>query len=61
MTVHRLLAEYDLVFAKGPAALEANWSGTIEETDNEMNALARLVVRQAQTQWRTSWTPHRLV
>jgi transposase len=25
---------------------------TIEDADNEMNALARLVVRQAQTQWR---------
>ena len=27
-------------------------SDTIEDADNEMNALARLVVRQAQTQWR---------
>jgi transposase len=47
-----LLAEYGLVFPKGPAALEAVLTETIEDADNEMNALARLVVRQAQTQWR---------
>ena len=39
------------MFAKGPAALESALSETIEDAGNEMNALARLAVRQAQTQW----------
>ena len=38
------------MFAKGPAALESALSETIEDAANEMNALARLAVRQAQTQ-----------
>ena len=50
--VRGLLAEYGLVFAKGPAALESVLSEVIEDAGNEMNAPARLVVRQAQTQWR---------
>ena len=50
--VRGLLAEYGLVFAKGPTALESVLSEVIEDADNEMNALARLAVRQAQTQWR---------
>ena len=50
--IRGLLAEYGLVFPKGPGALEAALSETIENAGNEMNALARLVVRQAQTQWR---------
>ena len=50
--IRGLLAEYGLVFPKGPAALEAVLTETIEDADNEMNVLARLVVRQAQTQWR---------
>jgi transposase len=50
--IRGLLGEYGLVFAKGPAALEAVLTETIEDAENEMNALARLVVRQAQTQWR---------
>jgi transposase len=50
--IRGLLGEYGLVFPKGPAALEAVLTETIEDADNEMNALARLVVRQAQIQWR---------
>jgi transposase len=50
--IRGLLGEYALVFAKGPAALESVLSEVIEDAGNEMNALARLVVRQAQTQWR---------
>ena len=50
--VRGLLAEYGLVFPQGPTALESVLSETIEDAANEMNAMARLVVRQAQTQWR---------
>ena len=45
------MAEFGLVFAQSPAALEAVLSDTLEDASNEMNTLARLVVQQAQTQW----------
>jgi transposase len=50
--VRGLLAEFGLVFAKSPAALQAVVTDTLEDASNEMNTLARLVVQQAQTQWR---------
>ena len=50
--VRGLLAEFGLVFAQSPAALEAVLTDTLEDASNEMNALARLVVQQAQVQWR---------
>ena len=50
--IRGLLAESGLFFAKGPTGFEADLTDTIEDADNEMNAMARLVVRQAQTQWR---------
>jgi transposase len=50
--IRGLLAEFGLVFAQGPAALEAVLSDTLEDASNEMNTLARLCVQQAQTQWR---------
>ena len=50
--IRGLLAEFGLVFAQSPAALEAVLSDTLEDASNEMNTLARLCVRQAQTQWR---------
>ena len=50
--VRGLLAEFGLVFAQGPSALEAVLSDTLEDASNEMNTLARLCVQQAQTQWR---------
>jgi transposase len=50
--VRGLLAEFGLVFAQSPAALEAVLTDTLEDAGNEMNTLARLVVQQAQAQWR---------
>ena len=50
--IRGLLAEFGLVFAKSPAALEAVLTDTLEDASHEMNTLARLVVQQAQTQWR---------
>ena len=50
--IRGLLAEFGLVFAQGPAALEAVLSNTLEDASNEMNTLARLCVQQAQAQWR---------
>ena len=50
--IRGLLAEFGLVFAQGPAALEAVLSDTLEDASNEMNSLARLCVQQAQVQWR---------
>ena len=50
--VRGLLAEFGLVFAQSPAALEAVLTDTLEDASNEMNTLARLVVQQAQAQWR---------
>ena len=41
-----------MVFAQGPAALEAVLTDTLEDAGNEMNTLARLCVQQAQVQWR---------
>jgi transposase len=50
--VRGLLAEFGLVFAKSPAELQAVLTDTLEDASNEMNTLARLVVQQAQAQWR---------
>ena len=50
--VRGLLAQFGLVFAQSPAALEAVLADTLEDASNEMNTLARLVVQQAQAQWR---------
>ena len=50
--IRGLLAEFGLVFAQGPAALEAVLTDTLEDAGNEMNTLARLCVQQAQVQWR---------
>jgi transposase len=50
--IRGLLAEFGLVFAQSPAALEAVLSDTLEDASNEMNTLARLCVQQAQAQWR---------
>jgi transposase len=38
--------------SQSPAALQAVLTDTLEDAGNEMNTLARLVVQQAQTQWR---------
>ena len=50
--VRGLLAEFGLVFAQSPAALEAVLTDTLEDASHEMNTLARLVVQRAQAQWR---------
>ena len=50
--IRGLLAEFGLVFAQSPTALEAVLTDTLEDASNEMNTLARLCVQQAQAQWR---------
>ena len=47
--IRGLLAEFGLVFAQSPAALEAVLTDTLEDASHEMNTLARLVVQKAQT------------
>jgi transposase len=49
--IRGLLAEFGLVFAQSPEALQAALTDTLEDASHEMNTLARLVVQQAQTQW----------
>ena len=50
--VRGLLAEFGLVFAQSPGALEAVLSDVLEDAGNEMNTLARLALQRAQAQWR---------
>jgi transposase len=47
-----LLAEFGLVFAQSPAALEAVLADVLEDAGNEMNTLARLALQRLQDQWR---------
>jgi transposase len=49
--IRGLLAEFGLVFAQSPAALEAVLGDVLEDASNEMNTLARLVLQRAQSQW----------
>ena len=46
------LAEFGLVFAQGPQALQRVLAEVIEDAGNEMNTLARLVMQRAHEQWR---------
>ena len=50
--IRGLLAEFGLVFAQSPAALESVLADVLEDASNEMNTLARLVLQRAQAQWR---------
>ena len=50
--IRGLLAEFGLVFAQSPAALQAVLGDVLEGGANETNTLARLVVQRAQLQWR---------
>ena len=50
--IRGLLAEFGLVFAQGPAALQVVLADVLEDASNEMNTLARLVLQRAQSQWR---------
>ena len=47
-----LLAEFGLIFAQGPAALQVVMANVLEDAGNEMNTLARLVLQRAQSQGR---------
>ena len=48
--IRGLLAEFGLVFAQGPAALQVVLADVLEDASNEMNTLARLVLQRAQSQ-----------
>jgi transposase len=50
--IRGLLAEFGLVFAQSPGALEAVLSDVLEDASNEMNTLARLALQRLQAQWR---------
>jgi transposase len=50
--IRGLLAEFGLVFAQSPPALESVLSDVLEDASNEMNTLARQVLQRAQSQWR---------
>jgi transposase len=50
--IRGLLAEFGLVFAKSPAALQAVLTDVLEDASNEMNTLTRLVLQRAHSQWR---------
>ena len=47
-----LLAEFGLVYAQGPTALQVVLGDVLEDAGNEMNSFARLVLQRAQDQWR---------
>jgi transposase len=49
--IRGLLAEFGLVFAQSPAAMQAVLADVLEDGANEMNTLARLVLQRAQLQW----------
>ena len=50
--IRGLLAEFGLVFAQGPGALQAALAEVLEDGANEMNGLVRHVIEQASVQWR---------
>ncbi len=50
--IRGLLAEFGLVFAQSPGALQSVLTDMLEDATHEMNTLARLVVQRAQLQWR---------
>ena len=50
--IRGLLAEFGLVFAQGPEALNLVLADVLEDGANEMNALARRVIEHAREQWR---------
>jgi transposase len=49
--IRGLLAEFGLVFAKSPAALQVVLADVLEDASNEMNTLARRVLQRAHSQW----------
>jgi transposase len=50
--IRGLLAEFGLVFAQGPEALNSVLADVLEHGSNEMNPLARRVIEHAREQWR---------
>ena len=50
--IRGLLAEFGLVFAQSPRALQAVLSEVLEDGGNELGALARHALQRAQGQWR---------
>ena len=49
--IRGLLAEFGLVFAQSPRALQAVLSEVLEDAANELGTLARLTLQRAQAQW----------
>ena len=50
--IRGLLAEFGLVFPKGPREPQAVLSEVLEDAANELGTLARLTLQRAQAQWR---------
>ncbi len=50
--IRGLLAEFGIVVPQSPERLRKVLSEIIEDAENELSGLARLVITQAQTQWR---------
>lgn len=50
--IRGLLAEFGLVFAQSPEVLRRALPEVIENADNELDGVARLVIERAQMQWR---------
>ena len=50
--IRGLLAEFGLVFARGPRELQLIMSDVLEDAANELGTLARLTLQRAQAQWR---------
>jgi transposase len=50
--IRGLLAEFGIVLAQGPRALQPVLSDVLEDAGNELGTLARLTLQRAQAQWR---------
>lgn len=49
--IRGILAEFGLVFAQSSKVLRENLSSVIEDANNELAGIARLVIERAQSQW----------
>ena len=50
--IRGVLAEFGLVFGKSPKALRAKLADVLEDADNELSGVARLVLQRALEHWR---------
>lgn len=50
--IRGVLAEFGLVFGKGPKALRAELADVLEDASNELSGTARLVLQEAFVHWR---------